>query len=146
MCFKRKNKTKQQQQLQPIKEQQFQLKAKYLPFLDENGHITENGWKQIVELMQNVWLSGNELKVLFSEDKEHRFRIYKSDDGTLSYVFENLHACDGDELCFFSDDLPAYWHPHSTSGIYSDMEVLMRELKSTPEYKSYFETNSQLSL
>lgn len=104
-------------------------------------------WNEIIEIMQDKGLQRVDdevIKVLFSTDKTHRCIIIKSNKGYLSYVFENLIAFDEDELCFLSPDaLPAYWVPRGggLKPIFSDMDSLMRELKSEPEYKLYFDIN-----
>lgn len=84
-------------------------------------------------------IDGAVVDVLFSEDKTRRCIITKASDGILSYSFEKLEAYDEEELCWLEKGaFPAYWYPYNGSGIFNDMDILMRELKAEPEYKIYF--------
>ena len=102
-------------------------------------------FEETVELMQYkglLYVDYEVLNVLFSNDKQHRFVIVKSNKGFLSYNFETLFY-DEDLFYIAGDTLPAYWSPSSSKikPVFGDIEALMREVKSTPEYKSYFDNN-----
>ncbi|MDE6472637.1 MAG: hypothetical protein K2L52_06380 [Clostridia bacterium] len=103
-------------------------------------------WEEIIELMQGKELSyadSQVSEVIYSLDKAHRYVILNTDTGYLTYLFESLELYDEDELKYFppSDDVPAYWLPRDNFAkpIFDDKKNLMRELKTQPEYKTFFE-------
>ena len=103
-------------------------------------------WNEIVELMHDKELNYNGIvDVLYSIDKAHRYVIVEDDDGYLSFAFEKIELDDEDILDYFppSDEPPAYWtidyQASRSISIFDDINNLMRELKSQPEYKIYFE-------
>ncbi len=102
-------------------------------------------WDEIVEIMQKKGLNFIDCEVvdvLVSSNKMHRCVITKSRDGHFSYGFEHLEKFDEAELCFLSpNELPACWAPSANEfrSIFADIESLLRDLKASPEYKTYFE-------
>lgn len=101
-------------------------------------------WNEIVDIMQNKGLKFIDyevVKVLVSANKMHRCVITKSSEGYFSYVFEYLEKYDEEELRFLSPNkLPAYWVSRADGfrSIFGDIDSVLRELKTDPEYKTYF--------
>ena len=107
-------------------------------------------WNEIVELMYGKELNYIDCQivdVIYSLDKARRYVIVKDENGYLTFGLEKIELDDEDTLDYFppSDEPPAYWtpeyHDSGTKSIFDDMKNLMRELKSQPEYKTYFEKN-----
>ncbi len=102
-------------------------------------------WEEVVETMYGKDLNNTEgykiINVIYSSDKEHRFIILESDDNYFTYSFESLYPYDEAVLKYITDNLFAYWQPenYGAKPIFDDMEILMRELKTAPEYRSFFE-------
>lgn len=103
-------------------------------------------WEEIVASMRDEELNlvdGYKLiDIIYSRDSAHRFKIMKVEldagNSYFTYSFESLKQCDEDELLISSDSY-AYWLPHDEGQhIFDDMETLMRELRATPEYISFF--------
>lgn len=107
-------------------------------------------WEEVVKMMYDKDLHApcdyEIIDVIYSTDKAHRYLILKSDD-LLTYRYERLQACDEYELlCLPDGALPAYWLPHESGAkpIFNDLDILMRELKAEPLYKTYFDNNTEL--
>ena len=105
-------------------------------------------WDEIVELMYGKELNYTNCQivdVLYSVDKAQRYVITKDDKGYLTYGLEKIELDDEDTLIYFppSDEPPAYWtidyQASRARSVFDDINNLMRELKTQPEYKTYFE-------
>lgn len=103
---------------------------------------TPLSWEETVLLMHEKQLNYNKkvLKTIYSLDKTKRFVLLKSDDGTVSYIFEQLIPFNEEELKFLNyNSLPAFWQEKNDFvHIFSDIKTAMKELKNEPEYKKYF--------
>lgn len=101
-------------------------------------------WEEIVSMMYDKDLHfADEYKivdVIYSQDKSHRYVILKSNDGLLTYKYQKLTVYDEEEAAYFPT-LPADWvtYESGASPIFDDINVLKRELKADPPYKTYFE-------
>lgn len=85
--------------------------------------------------------------IIYSNDKTKRFIVLKSMNGFYKYTFEEICICDKDEWEYLnrcgSDDVrPAWWATNDRNFAYSffgNEEEAMDSLKSTSEYRLYFE-------
>lgn len=101
-------------------------------------------WEETVESMRDKGLNYIDgykiIDVLYSTDNEHRFVILRVDDNYLTFSFESLQPYSEEEMMNFTDNEFAYWLPEDNGAkhIFDDIEILMRELMATPEYKTFF--------
>ncbi|MDE6475109.1 MAG: hypothetical protein K2L70_08430 [Clostridia bacterium] len=108
--------------------------------------IPKPTWEEIVSMMYDEDLCCQEdyeiVQVIYSADKEHRYVISKSDTNRLTYEYQKLQVYDEEEMAYFpSGSLPAYWLPieNVAKPIFDDINILMRELKAEPQYKTFFD-------
>lgn len=110
---------------------------------DSNKKIIIPPWSEIVSEMFDKGLPDeNVIDVIYSFDKGRRFVITKSKNNFLTYYLEVLTVFDEEELYYLNkDQYPAMWTPIylGFKPIYADYETLIKELKLTPEYKTYFD-------
>ncbi len=83
------------------------------------------------------------LRVIYSTNREFRYIIYKSKKALLYYELERLSRPDEFEwelICKEENALPGYWEPAGSDfkSFFNDIDELMKDLKSEPEYKLYF--------
>ena len=102
-------------------------------------------WEEIVRTMRDrlpSYVAYTVVDVIFSRDGEKRFIILKSTHtGYFTFVFEVLKALDEDEIMYFAyRDVPAYWEVCDDGfyRVFADMDILVKELKSTPQWKTWF--------
>ncbi len=99
-------------------------------------------WDETVEIMRNEYLNYGDkiIDVISSTDGAHNFVILKSDCNHLTYSFESLKPYEPEFMKYFDDNEIAYWQPENSGAkpIFDDMEILIRELAATPEYKLFF--------
>lgn len=104
-------------------------------------------WEKIVELLYDKYLDAfcdEIINVFYSKDKSMRYVVLKDENGIFSYQLEAIYQFDEDEwkyTCSKDNTLPAMWEPYSGvcgSSLFANVEDLMKELKSQPEYKRYF--------
>lgn len=107
-------------------------------------------WSDTVSIMYNKQLDcfGDELiDVLYTSDRTKRFVLLKSSKGYFRYVYEELHSFTEEEWKYVSsgkNPLPATWEPSpgwQGTSLYGTLEDTWKELKLSPEYKSYFEND-----
>lgn len=80
-------------------------------------------------------------EVLYSEDGQSRVVLVESEHGFFTAYVQRIFFFDDDELEYFPDKYPAWWHTIAEgSGLYETKEIALREIKSYPEYKTYFQT------
>lgn len=84
-------------------------------------------------------VDGKVLKVIYSSDKSKRVIFYLSDKGYVSYIFENLHIFDEEEILYFSR--VNYWDLSGSGrnkSLYATLEEAMKQVIYEPEFKAYF--------
>ena len=105
-------------------------------------------WNEIVDMMHDKYLDAfadEVVTVIYSLDRSMRYVVLKCDNGLLTYQLEAIYQYDEDELRYIcSDDkaLPAMWEPfHGVGGksLFESEKELLKEMKSEPEYKRYFQ-------
>lgn len=99
-------------------------------------------WDETVEIMRNEYLNYGDkiIDVISSTDGAHSFVILKSDCNHLTYSFESLKLYEPEFMKYCDDNEIAYWQLENSGAkpIFDDMEILIRELAATPEYKLFF--------
>ncbi len=104
-------------------------------------------WEAVVEMMFDKHLDGfsdEVAQVLYSKDKSMRYVILKDERGFFTYQLEAIYQYDDDEwkyICSHDNALPAMWEPYKGivgKSFFENIEELIKEMKSEPEYKQYF--------
>lgn len=86
------------------------------------------------------YIDGNKvIDVIYSPDSMHRFVIIESCGNFLTYSFESLHISDEEDLLYTGEW--AYWlsQDYGTKPVFDDINILLKELKTTPEYRTFFD-------
>lgn len=104
-------------------------------------------WETIVEMMYDKDLDcfdGEVAMVLYSKDRSKRYVVLKYEKGHFTYQFEVICQYDEEEWKYVHPfDLPATWEPTFDENIgksyFENTEDLLREIKSEPAYRMYFE-------
>ena len=102
-------------------------------------------WPEIVEIMYDKSLSSfvdEVVSVVYSADKTMRYVILKDKRGHFTYQLETINQFDEDEwkyICLQNDALPAMWESVRGSGLFAYETDLLKEMRTEPEYKQYFE-------
>ena len=84
------------------------------------------------------------VKVIYSHDNTKRFVILKSANGYFKYAYEEIYTFNEEEWMYIGrqpDALPAMWmEPNSWQGtsLYFNYDETLKEIRVTPEYKTYF--------
>ena len=101
----------------------------------------------VVERMYNKHLdafSDEVVKVIYSKNRSMRYVVLKDEKGFFTYKLEAIYQYDENEwkyICSHDNALPAMWEPFRGivgKSVFENMDELLKELKTEPEYKSYF--------
>lgn len=104
-------------------------------------------WEQIVESMYDQHLDAfadEVTDVIYSNDRSMRYVILKDEKGLFTYQLEAIYQFDEDEWQYISSNngkLPAMWEPFNATvgkSFFENIDELLKEMKSEPEYKQYF--------
>ena len=104
-------------------------------------------WETVVEMMYDKHLdafSDEVVKVIYSKDRSMRYVVLKDEKDFFTYQLEAIYQYDEDEwnyICVRDNALPAMWAPFSGivgKSIFENIDELLKEIKTEPEYKQYF--------
>ena len=104
-------------------------------------------WETVVEMMYDKQLnvfSGEVVRVIYSKDRAMRYIVLKCENKVFTYQLEAIHQFDEDEwkyICAHDNALPAMWEPFRGivgKSFFENIEELLKEIKTEPEYKQYF--------
>lgn len=85
------------------------------------------------------------VKVIYSKERSMRYIVLRDENGLLTYLLEAICQYDGDEWKYIyahDEVLPAKWVPFKSiigKSFFENIDGLLIELKSEPEYKIYFQ-------
>lgn len=104
-------------------------------------------WDEIIELLYDKNLDSycdEVINVFYAKDNSMRYVVLKDEKGIFKYHLEEICQFDEDEwkyICSNEGALPAMWESclgTCGSSLFANVEDLMIDLKSQPEYKQYF--------
>ena len=111
-------------------------------FLDKNDHDTALPTdKEAAAYLRDKQLSFSDgvAEVRYSEDGMARVVILESEHGFFTSCLQEIFFFDEDELNYFPDKYPAWWHTVADgSGLYGTKEIALREIMAHPKYKARF--------
>lgn len=111
-------------------------------FLDKNDHDTALPTdKEAAAFLRDKQLSFSDgvTEVRYSEDGMARVVILESEHGFFTSCLQEIFFFDEDELNYFPDKYPAWWHTVADgSGLYGTQEIALREIMAHPKYKARF--------
>ena len=108
---------------------------------------TMPSWETVVEMMYDKHLdafSDEVVKVIYSKDRSMRYVVLKDEKDFFTYQLEAIYQYDEDEwnyICVRDNALPAMWAPFSGivgKSIFENIDELLKEIKTEPEYKQHF--------